>query len=156
MAASALSLKGRALAALARREYSRVELSRKLAAHAESQEQLAAVLDALEAARLLSNERFAESLMHRRAERFGVARIRQELKQHQLAPAIVETQVAALRATELERARSVWRKRYEALPTNAQERARQARFLAARGFAGETIWRVLGGDQGSNGGGDED
>ena len=57
-----LSLKGRALAALARREYSRLELARKLRPHAESAEQLDAVLDALEAGKLLSNARFAESL----------------------------------------------------------------------------------------------
>jgi regulatory protein len=31
------------------------------------------------------------------------------------------------------------------VPADAAERARQARFLAARGFGGEVIRRVLGG-----------
>ena len=141
-----LSLKGRALAALARREYSRLELARKLQPHAESAEQLDAVLDTLEAAKLLSNARFAESLAHRRAERFGVARVKQELKSHQLAPELIAEQVAQLRATEFERARAVWQKRFGELPLDAQARARQMRFLAARGFSADVIRRVVGGD----------
>ena len=141
-----LSLKGRALAALARREYSRLELARKLRPHAESAEQLDAVLDALEAAKLLSNARFAESLAHRRAERFGVARVKQELKSHQLAPELIAEQVAQLRASEFERARAVWQKRFGEPPLDAQARARQIRFLAARGFSADVIRRVVGGD----------
>ena len=141
-----LSLKGRALAALARREYSRLELARKLQPHAESAEQLDAVLDTLEAGKLLSNVRFAESLAHRRAERFGVARVKQELKSHQLAPELIAEQVAQLRATEFERARAVWQKRFGEPPLDAQARARQIRFLAARGFSADVIRRVVGGD----------
>ena len=140
-----LSLKGRALAALARREYSRLELARKLQPHAESAEQLDAVLDALEAAKLLSNARFAESLAHRRAERFGVARVKQELKSHQLAPELIAEQVDQLRVSEFERARAVWQKRFGELPFDAPARARQMRFLAARGFAADVIRRVVGG-----------
>lgn len=141
-----LSLKGRALAALARRDYSRLELARKLQPHAESAEQLDAVLDALEAAKLLSNARFAESLAHRRAERFGVARVKQELKSHQLAPELIAAQVDQLRTTEFERARVVWQKRFGEPPLDAQARARQMRFLAARGFSADVIRRVVGGD----------
>ena len=51
--------------------------------------------------------------------------------------------VAALRGTEFERAREVWRKKFDAPPKDAAERAKQARFLAARGFSGEVISRVL-------------
>mgnify|MGYP000975580650 CR=1 FL=1 len=78
------SLRARALSYLARREHSRVEMRRKLAPHAESPEQLDSLLDTLEAQGLLSIERFAESVVHRRAGRFGAARIRQELRQHDL------------------------------------------------------------------------
>jgi len=141
-----LSLKGRALAALARREYSRLELARKLRPHAESVEQLDAVLDALEAGKLLSNARFAESLAHRRAERFGVARVKQELKAHQLAPELIAEQVGLLRDSEFERARNVWLKRFGEPPLDAQAHARQMRFLAARGFSADVIRCVVGGD----------
>ncbi len=102
------------------------------------------MLDALVAARLLSNERFAESLVHRRAERFGVATIRHEMRTHGLDEALVQAHVADLERTELERARAVWRRRFKAAPGSAAERARQARFLLARGFSAETVRRVLG------------
>lgn len=52
----------------------------------------------------------------------------------------------ALRGTELERAREVWRRKFGEPAADAAGRAKQMRFLAARGFAGETIRRVLGGE----------
>jgi regulatory protein len=45
----------------------------------------------------------------------------------------------------LSRAREVWRRRFDGPPETAQERARQTRFLLARGFSGEVVRRALGG-----------
>ena len=102
------------------------------------------MLDALEKEGWLSTERFAHSLVHRRASRQGAARIVQELRQHGVA----EDQVAQLRddlrASEYQRAQEVWRKRYGAKPADRAECAKQARFLAGRGFAHEVIRRLLG------------
>ena len=64
-----LSLRGRALKLLSLREQSRSELMRKLAPHAESPEQVQALLDDLQRAGLLSEQRFVESLVRRRASR---------------------------------------------------------------------------------------
>lgn len=103
-----------------------------------------ALLDALEAARHLSDARFAESRIHTRAKRQGTARIKQELARHgvQMDPDTARQ----LRDTELERAREVWRRKYGGEPaTEPAERARQMRFLAARGFAGDVVRRVVGG-----------
>jgi len=50
-----------------------------------------------------------------------------------------------LRGTEVSRAREVWQRKFGQPPRDASERGRQARFLAARGFGGEVIHRVLGG-----------
>lgn len=139
-----LSLKGRALRHLARREHSRLELQRKLAPYAESTEALDALLDELEAGRLLSGQRFAESLVYRKAERFGAALIRHELRSHALEPAIVDQQTAALEQTEMARARALRDRRFGELPDSAQARARQIRFLMARGFRAEVVHRVVG------------
>jgi regulatory protein len=57
----------------------------------------------------------------------------------------VAEQVRELRLTESLRAREVWRRRFGSLPEDLGERARQTRFLAARGFSGEVIRRVLSG-----------
>lgn len=181
-----LSLKGQALALLARREHSRAELRGKLLAHARKRarvqaeaaareaalgprdpwdrvddeegkarppvdfdaeaatEEVDRVLDELEAARHLSDARFAESRIHARAKRQGTARIKQELARHgvELDPDTARQ----LRESELERARDVWRRKYGGEPAaEPAERARQIRFLAARGFAADVVRRVVGG-----------
>ncbi len=138
------SLRARALALLARREQSRLEMRRKLAPHAESPEQLDTLLDTLESQGLLSSERFADSVVNRRAGRFGAARIRQELRQHELPAELVGEHLAALDRTEYERARQVWARRFGTPPADAAERLRQARFLAARGFRADVVHRVVG------------
>ena len=138
-----VSLRGRALRLLTQREHSRQELSRKLAPHAESPEQLAAVLDRLQQEGLLSEARFAESLARRRSERFGLRRIEQELQAHRLDPEVSGPVLAGLRATERERALEAWTRRFGVASLEPTERARQQRFLAQRGFTSEAIHWVL-------------
>jgi regulatory protein len=100
-----------------------------------------AVLAWLAERRFLSVERFAESRVSARSPRFGNVRIRQELAQHGVA--LSPEADRALAASELERAQAVRARKFSAGPTDAKERARQARFLAARGFSAEVIGRVL-------------
>lgn len=138
------SLRARALALLARREHSRSEMRRKLASHAESPEQLDALLDTLESQGLLSSERFADSVVNRRAGRFGTARIRQELREHELPAELVSEHLAELDRTEYARAREVWARRFGTAPADVVERLRQARFLAARGFRADVVYRIVG------------
>ncbi len=140
------SLKARALGYLSRREYSRSELARKLAPFAEDHDALNALIDTLEREGWLSDARFAESVVHRRASRMGANRIVGELRRHDVDDALIETVGAQLRETELSRAQAVWRKKYGALPQTPAERAKQARFLVARGFSRATIVRILKGD----------
>jgi regulatory protein len=138
-----LSLKGRALRLLSGREHSRAELERKLGPHEEEPGQLRRVLDELQAKGFIDHERVAQSVVHRRASKLGASRIRQELQSKGLDADLVAEAVAGLRSSELQRAQEVWRRRFEQLPADAAERAKQARFLAARGFDGEVIRRVL-------------
>lgn len=138
------SLKMRAVGYLSRREHAREELSRKLAAYAEEGEDVNAVLDALEKEGWLSTERFAQSLVHRRSSRQGAARIVQELRQHGVDDAQVAEVREQLRATEYDRALEVWQRKFHAKPDDRAAYARQARFLASRGFAHDVIRRILG------------
>jgi regulatory protein len=140
------SLKARALEYLSRREYSRSELARKLAPFAEEGDALDALIDTLEQEGWLSDARFAESVVHRRAARMGTNRIVSELRRHSVDDALIQAAGAQLRETERSRAQAVWRKKYGQLPQTPAERAKQARFLATRGFSHETIAQVLKGD----------
>ena len=152
------SLKARALQWLAQREQSRVELRRKLLPYAlveaadagAARATVEALLDWLEAHQYLSGERFVESRVNARSARFGNLRIRSELKQHALALSPEAAQVLA--DTELDRATQLWERKFGApstapravtAPATPAVRARQARFLAGRGFSPDTIRSVL-------------
>ena len=139
------SLKGRALRLLSTREHSRAELERKLANHEEVPGSLAQALDELQAKGFISDQRVIESVVHRRAGNLGALRVRQELQAKGLDKEAVSQAVAELQATELERARGVWQKKFDAPPADAAARAKQMRFLAARGFGADTIRRVVAG-----------
>ena len=145
-----LSLKGRALRLLSGREHSRAELERKLARHEEEPGQLARVLDELQGKDFINEQRVVDSVVHRRSGKLGGMRIRQELQAKGLDSEKVQQAVAQLRPSELARAREIWRRKFDTQPIDAAERGKQARFLAARGFDGEVIRRVLAGP------GDED
>jgi regulatory protein len=140
-----LSLTGRALRLLSSREHSRAELERKLALHEDEPGALLKVLDALQAKGFINEERVLESVVHRRASKLGASRIKQELQAKGLEPEAVAEAVHALRATELERAQQIWRKKFGRQPADAAERGKQVRFLASRGFAGDTIRKVVSG-----------
>ena len=135
-------LRAQALRLLSRREHSRAGLAKKLAAHAETEEQLAALLDTLEAQHLLSDQRYASQRVQARAGRVGNARLRHELQAGGVDDEAV-TAALAESGDEGERCRAVWQKKFGALPTDAETRARQMRFLQYRGFSAEAIRRVL-------------
>lgn len=145
MAFGQLSIKGRALKLLAAREYSRAELERKLAEHEQEPGSLRQALDELAAKGFLNEQRVVDSVVHRRAPKLGAGRIRQELNAKGLDQEAVAQAVSALQATEMERAREVWRKKFGTPPASAAERAKQVRFLASRGFGGEAIRRAMQG-----------
>jgi len=140
------SLKARAIGYLSRREHSRLELQRKLAPHAnpEDPDEIPRLLTELEHGNWLSNERFARSLVHRRASKKGAALVVQELRQHGLPDADVQNLREELNATEFDRAKAVWLKKFGTAPADARDYARQMRFLASRGFSPSILRRILG------------
>lgn len=170
------SLKIRALQWLAQREHSRIELRAKLlrlltcstarAADTAGQDEapdpaaeVDALLEWLTVRGYLSQQRFAESRVHARQARFGNLRIQQELNQHgvKLDPEAQQ----ALKESELQRAREVWRKKYGAPAPDAAARLKQLRFLAGRGFSMDVVRRVVlaarrAGDSDSPGDSDSD
>ena len=139
------SLKGRALRLLAGREHSRAELERKLQHFEEEPGSLALALDDLQAKGFISEQRVVESVVHRRAARLGTGRVKQELQAKGVSPEAMAEALDALRRTEVERAREVWRRKFGEPAPDAAGRARQMRFLASRGFGTEAIRRVVSG-----------
>ncbi len=138
------TLRERALRLLARREHSLAELAGKLRAYASPEEELEALLEDLSRRRLLSDERYAESRAHALSRKYGAARIAHELRAKGLDKALAEQASGPARATEVERAREVWRRKFRVAPKTREERAKQMRFLRSRGFSFDAIRAVLG------------
>jgi regulatory protein len=135
MPAQQISLKARALRYLSTREHSRLELRRKLARYAEEGDDVDALLDFLEKNNWLSQERFAESLIHRKASRYGNSRVVAELQNHGVNGEALADLKSELAQTEEARAREVWRRKFGKVAADAAERAKQMRFLLTRGFS---------------------
>jgi regulatory protein len=160
-----------AVAALARREHSRqeieIKLRRKLAADERAREvapeaapdaaqdaaqdsdaaqgtveDIEPVLDRLQSRGLLSDQRMAQALVRTRGARYGRLRLHQELERRGVDR---ETIAATLPPAqdEFAVALALWQRKFGRAPATPQERARQGRFLAARGFAADTIARIL-------------
>ena len=142
------AVRERAVALLARREHSRLELGRKLQQKGFDPTLTHETLAELAEENLLSDERYAEALAHNRVNNGkGPVKIRTELTQNGVDEILIEKTMAALSADWTTLAADTRQKRFKSpLPVDYSEKARQARFLSGRGFSSETIWRVLGSD----------
>ena len=145
MAAPQLSLKGRALRFLSMREHSRLELRRKLSKHAQEGDDVDALLDLLEKNNWLSQQRFSESLIHRRSARYGNSRIVAELQSHGVNGDALQELKGALADSELTRACDVWQRKFGAVAGDADGRAKQMRFLMQRGFSQRAVRAAMRG-----------
>lgn len=95
----------------------------------------------------LSDARFTEMLVHTRKTKFGSARVANELREKGVADDLIANAVAEVKVSELDNARKVLRKKYQANPTSREDWARQARFLQSRGFGFDVIKKVLNSTQ---------
>jgi regulatory protein len=103
------------------------------------------LLDWLAVNKYLSETRFVESRVNARSRKQGTLLIKLELSRHGLA--LEPEQAAALRETEFARAQALWQRKFGEVAPDARLRAKQARFLAARGFAADVVRRVVGGEE---------
>ena len=140
------ALKAKAVGWLARREYTRAELIKKLQPLAESPDMVLDVLDELRRGGWQSDERFARAFCHHKSQKQGVALVAQGMRERGVPDELIAETVQTLRDSETSRARVVWEKKFlrEGRPSERRAWARQARFLASRGFTSATISRVLG------------
>jgi regulatory protein len=140
-----LSLRAQALSLLARREYSKHELARRLLQYTEDPDTIPPLIEEFEQRGWLSEKRVVEQVMASRRRRFGTQKITQELRQKGLSDDAIAGARESLKAGELDVVREVWRRKFPDPPTNAKEKARQMRFLQGRGFSLDTIRRVIDG-----------
>src|SRR5262245_56148818 len=137
------SLKARAVAALARREYSRTELRAKFVGAGAASDETDAVLDELAAQGYLSDVRYAQAEVARRSGTDSRRAIAESLKAKGVAADVAGAALAAADADDRDVMVALWRRRFGAAPENERDMARQVRFLQSRGFPLSAILRLL-------------
>ncbi len=166
---SARTLKTRAVYYLSKREHSRAELAKKLSQptyqarqsafvhktalpHAPSAEAIASVLDDLQRQGFLNDERFAQGLARKNANKHGAARVMASLGQHKLDAATTQHLSQQLKGSELPRCYEVWSRRFSLIDRTQMDYTesqaalgKQGRFLMQRGFSGDAVKKVLNG-----------
>ncbi len=143
-ATPAPSPKAVAVRYLARRDYSRAELAQRLGQRGIDARAIETALDQLTAAGFLSDERYAAAVVAQRTGRYGKRAIAYALKEKGIAADAVEAALAPLAATdEFADAMTLWRQRFRTPPTNDRDKARQVRFLQARGYPLSVVLKVM-------------
>ena len=135
----------RAALLLARREHTRHELRQKLARHGAGANEVEAALAQLAASGLQSDARFTEHFVRAKVNKGqGPLKIRHALQGRGVGPDLITEYLDAARIDWLAEARRVRAGRFgETPPLGHANKARQARFLQGRGFAGDVIMEAL-------------
>ena len=133
-----------AIGLLARREHTRLELSRKLRSKGFNEQDIGPAIEQLEANNCLSDERFTESYINMRKRKgYGPLRIEQELRERGVDSELVDE--------FLDRNNQEWRailhqqycRKYGDEPVvEYSDRAKRARYLQNRGFPLDWVFKL--------------
>ncbi len=137
------SLRAQAVRLLARREYARAELESRLVAKGAARADVAAVVDELVALGYLSDERYARAFADQKSGRYSRRSIAGELKAKGVDAGDISAALATMRVDDASVLEALWRRRFGTLPADDREKARQVRFLQARGFSLSAILGFL-------------
>jgi len=144
-----LQLKKRALYYLGKRDYSRVEMGRKILAYSESLEinkaDLESILDELEEKDWLSDDRFSEQFVLSKKRKFGARKIAHELKLRGVDELIISRALRVIKDDEFLLAKKIWEKKFNQIPITIDEKAKQIRFMQSRGIEVAIINQILSG-----------
>ncbi len=136
------SLRAQAIDYLSRREHSRSELKQKLMAFEEDVQIIDALLDDLTERGWQSDSRYAQMMVHSKSDKHGNRRLQQNLALKGIDADLI-ADVLPSKDIEKSNAIQVIQKKFKTAPTSLQERAKQMRFLAYRGFGMDAIQAAL-------------
>jgi regulatory protein len=114
--------------------------------YAESDIELDELMTKLEAQSWLSDERFAESLVRRKSERYGSLKIVEELKQQGIeGESLIEIK-ERLKVSDAMRAWELWQRKFDSMVTkDPKEKSKQMRYLVSKGFPLSVVTRIVDG-----------
>jgi regulatory protein len=145
------SLHAQAVGLLARREYARAELERKLIAQGWEKSEVRAALDALAGQGYLSDARYAHALVAQKSGRYSRRGIAAALMTKGVGAQEIDAALADAKLDDEAALAALWQRRYGRAPADEREKARQVRFLQSRGFSISAILKLLRKAQASGG-----
>ncbi len=137
-----VSLRSRALNYLSRKEMSRQELAQKLAPYAEDSQELTELLEEFARHHWQSDERVTESFIASRSHRYGSRRLSEALRHKGVDENLIQMHQIS-KEEEIQNALAVLQKKFAHLPQSPEEKNKQMRFLAYRGFDFDIIHTVF-------------
>jgi regulatory protein len=100
----------------------------------------------LEAQSWLSDERFAESLVRRKSERYGSLKIVDELKQQGIEGDSLLEIKERLKVSDAMRAWELWQRKFDSTVTkDPKEKSKQMRYLVSKGFPLNVVTKIVDG-----------
>jgi regulatory protein len=137
------SLRAQAIRLLARREFARAELEARLLAKGAARDEARAVLDDLARLGYLSDARYARAFAAHNAGRYSRSAIAGELKAKGVDTEAINAALAETPGDDAAALEALWRRRFGRTPADERDKARQVRFLQARGFGVSAILALL-------------
>ncbi len=133
----------RSVAWLSRREYATGEMQTKLLSKDIPAPIVKQTMEWLLDNDLLSNQRFSEAFSRRRARQgYGPIRTKMEMRARGVPDALIDSAVNAI--NWLDAAQLAWDKRFRSqTPETAEQRAKQQKYLAQRGFSHDIIRNIF-------------
>jgi len=141
----ATALKQSAVSLLAKRNYSRQALRKKLQLLSNNQHLVNQVLDELEQDHSLKDDRLAEHLVQQCINKgHGPLRIKQDLQQKGIPANAINDALETAEINWHQMAEATRYKKFgEAYPVDPKEKSRQIRFLQYRGFPANIVMRLF-------------
>ena len=134
---------------MGKRDYSRMELRKKILSYSESLEisktDLELILDELEKKDWLSDDRFSEQFVSTKKRKFGTKKITHELKMRGVDESIITRVIKEIKNDEFFLAKQIWERKFNQIPVTIDEKAKQIRFMQSRGIEPSIIHQILSG-----------
>jgi len=139
------SLEDVAIRLVARREHTRLELTKKLIVRGFERGDVDTLLNYFEEKGWLDERRYIDIFLRAKRCRYGSLKLIRELEVRGISRDLIEEVRPGIQSGELDAAQGVWQKRFGVQPKNSTELAKQIRFMQSRGFEQEVIKSVVNG-----------
>ena len=128
---------------VARREHTRLELTKKLVVRGFDPDDVDTLLNDFEEKGWLDERRYIDIFLRVKRCRYGIQKLIRELEVRGISRDLIDEFRPRIQSGELNAARGVWQKRFGVQPRNSTELAKQIRFMQSRGFEQEVIKSVV-------------